>query len=111
MPERIKDTVVVIVVVVVVVVGTSNNIDYRDAQGTHKIKRMHGAYTQHVRAESSSLCQINDKQFTNHSMQQLDRLLFVEEGNNIIDRWIHLVPSPSETWFRGMSVGGSSRRV
>ena len=23
----------------------------------------------------------------------------------------HLVPSPSETWFRGMSVGGSFRRV
>ena len=23
----------------------------------------------------------------------------------------YLVPSPSETWFRGMSVGGSFRRV
>ena len=23
---------------------------------------------------------------------------------------VHLVPSPSETWFRGMSVGGSFRR-
>ena len=31
-----------------------------------------------------------------------------------LTRLIHkllLVPSPSETWFRGMSVGGSFRRV
>ena len=25
--------------------------------------------------------------------------------------YYYLVPAPSETWFRGMSVGGSFRRV
>ena len=34
-----------------------------------------------------------------------------DSAADIILHSIDLVPSPSETWFRGMSVGGSFRRV
>ena len=33
------------------------------------------------------------------------------KGKEQLDIKKVLVPSPSETWFRGMSVGGSFRRV
>ena len=50
-------------------------------------------------------------QLTTSRIGNLTRLIHTLLYVMTTHTYIHLVPSPSETWFRGMSVGGSFRRV